>query len=81
MKLENNLLISSEQDVRSSSVYTGFLILKLLNKKHSITIFDLYSTIRKQLGGLNFRTMLYAVTFLFMNDLILFKSPHILKKK
>lgn len=81
MKIENDSLISSEQDVRLSSVYIGFLILKSLNKKHSITIFDLYSIIKKQVGNFNSKTMLYAITFLFMNDLIIFKSPYILKNK
>ena len=40
------LLISQEQDVRDSSVYAGYLVLKELKKAERMSIFDLHQALK-----------------------------------
>lgn len=81
MRIDKNSLISPEQDIHLSSVYIGFLVLKLLKCKDSITIFELYSVLRKEVDVVNFRMMICALSFLFMSGLIYFNKPYICLNK
>lgn len=80
MRTNKKLLISPEQDPRYSSVFVGYIILKELKKEDRITIFDLYSLVKRKMGILNTKTLSFALIFLFMNDLIDFNNPYIIKR-
>lgn len=74
---ENNLLISTEQSVRLSSVYIGYLVLDLLKKTERVSIFDLYNYLKKENYSFNYANIIYALIFLYVNNLIDFDEPYI----
>lgn len=74
-------LISSEQNIKLSAVYSAYIILKALKNKEKITIFDLYSAIKKKDKVFHYRTANYALIFLYMNGLVDFNSPFIYNAK
>lgn len=75
------LLISHEQDVRDSSIFAGYLILKSLKAKDKMSIFDLYQTLKTKDRGFTYSNAMYALVFLYMNGLIDFDEPHIYRIK
>ena len=75
----NKLLISAEQDLRSSSIYGGFLILNALRDNERISIFDLYNILKKDNRNFTYSSTLYTLIFLFVNGLIDFDEPYIYK--
>lgn len=74
-------LISQEQDVRDSSVYAGYLILKELKKVERMSIFDLHQALRTKDRGFTYSNAMYALIFLHMNGLIDFDEPYIYRLK
>lgn len=79
MKILASNLMSSEQEVDSSSVYIGYLVLKLLKDVERVSIFELMSDIKKNNRNVNYTTILYGLIFLFMNGIIDFDEPYIYK--
>lgn len=77
MKLSRGLLVSPDQDLKLSTVYVGYLILKSIKNKKRVTVFDLYSAVRKMSGGFHFKIIMHALIFLYMNGLIEFNAPYI----
>ncbi len=77
MNLSKDLLISAEKDVRSSSVYLAYLVLKRLDQDARITIFELYTEIKKHCNTFNYADALYSLIFLYMLGLIKFHEPYI----
>lgn len=81
MKLNKNLLVSPEQSVRLSTVYTGYIILKFLKNRERMTIFDIYSLIKKQNQNFHFKNAIQSLIFLYLNGLVEFNSPYIYNLK
>lgn len=77
----NRLLISKEQDVRDSSVYAGYLILKDLKKGERMSIFDLHQTLKTRDRNFTYSNAMYALIFLYMNGLVDFDEPYIYRLK
>ncbi len=75
------LLISQEQDVRDSSVYAGYLILKELKKAERMSIFDLHQALKTKDRGFTYSNAMYALIFLYMNGLVDFDEPYIYRLK
>ena len=75
------LLISQEQDIRDSSVYAGYLILKELKGKERMSIFDLHQTLKTRDRGFTYSNAIYALVFLYMNGLVDFDEPYIYSLK
>lgn len=71
------MLISAEQNLKHTSVYTGFLLMKVLKKRRKITIFELYSVVKAELKILNYKNTIFALIFLHMNGLVTFDEPYI----
>lgn len=74
-----NLIVSTEQHPMSSSVYIGYVILSALKSKERITIFDLYGLINAKRIAFNYKNVIHALVFLYMNNLVDFDEPFIYK--
>lgn len=75
------LLISQEQNIKDTSVYAGYLILKKLKEKERMSIFDLYQTLKTEEKGFTYSNAMYALIFLYMNGLVDFDEPYIYRIK
>ncbi len=75
------LLISHEQDVRDSSVYAGYLILKNLKEGDRMSIFDLHQALKTKDRSFSYSNAMYALIFLYMNGLIDFDEPYVHRVK
>lgn len=72
------MLISKDEEIKSSAAYIGYLILKSYkrSRKDKITIFDIFSKLRKK-QLYNFRQIIFGLMFLYSLDLIDFEEPYI----
>ncbi|CAE6958655.1 conserved protein of unknown function [Ectopseudomonas oleovorans] len=59
----------------------GFKILRLLQESEDsqVSIFDIAKTMTKQ-GGINARSIYYAMLFLYSLDIIDFREPYLVAK-
>lgn len=74
-------LFSKDDDLRRSAPVLGFEILKLLrdSEESRISIFDIAKKITKS-GGVNARSIYYAMLFLYSLDIIDFHEPYLVAK-
>ncbi len=71
-------LISKDEEIKSSVVYLGYLILKALKKEKDdkISIFEVVNALKKN-GIVHGRQFMFAMIFLHSLGLIDFKAPYI----
>ena len=72
------MLISKDENITSSVVYLGFLILKELKTKNKLSIFDITQTLKKN-SSVNYRQLTFSLMFIFSSGVIDVKSPYIYK--
>ena len=74
-------LFSKDDDLRKSAPVLGFEILKLLqeSEESQVSIFDIANTMAKS-GGINARSIYYAMLFLYSLDIIEFQEPYLVAK-
>lgn len=74
-------LFSKDDDLRKSAPVLGFEILKLIkaSEESQISIFDIAKTMAKS-GGINARSIYYAMLFLYSLDIIEFQEPYLVAK-
>ncbi|KTC12185.1 hypothetical protein AO390_17885 [Pseudomonas marginalis ICMP 11289] len=74
-------LFSKDDDLRKSAPVLGFEILKLLqeSEESQVSIFDIAKTMAKS-GGINARSIYYAMLFLYSLDIIDFQEPYLVAK-
>jgi hypothetical protein len=74
------LLISKDEDIKTSSVYVGYLILKELKKKKDdkISIYDIGTALKKK-GITHGSQFVFGLIFLYSTGVIDFKEPYIYK--
>lgn len=74
-------LFSKDDDLRKSAPMLGFEILKLLQESEDlqVSIFDIAKTMAKS-GGINARSIYYAMLFLYSLDIIDFQEPYLVAK-
>ncbi|MFD2644131.1 hypothetical protein [Pseudomonas japonica] len=74
-------LFSKDDDLRKSAPVLGFEILKLLqeSEESQVSIFDIAKTMAKT-GGINARSIYYAMLFLYSLDIIDFQEPYLVAK-
>lgn len=74
-------LFSKDDDLRTSPPVLGFEILKILQDSddHKVSIFDIAKAMRKS-GGINARSIYYAMLFLYSLDIIDFQEPYLVAK-
>lgn len=75
--MKKGLLVSYDQTLKNSSLYLGYVILESIQKTKKITIFELYDLLKKEDRNFNYTNMIYALMFLYMNDLVCFTEPYI----
>jgi hypothetical protein len=76
MKVNKPLLLPN-QNPKSSSVYSGYLILNMLKKSERISIFDLYEVLKGKDRSINYTNTIYALIFLHMSGLVDFNEPYV----
>ncbi|NWN48006.1 hypothetical protein HT121_10395 [Pseudomonas sp. MAFF 301514] len=74
-------LFSKDDDLQKSAPMLGFEILKLLRESEGfqVSIFDVAKTMSKS-GGINARSIYYAMLFLYSLDIIDFQEPYLVAK-
>jgi hypothetical protein len=74
-------LFSKDDDLRKSAPVLGFEILRLIQKSEDaqVSIFDIAKTMAKS-GGINARSIYYAMLFLYSLDIIEFQEPYLVAK-
>lgn len=74
-------LFSKDDDLRKSAPMLGFEILKLIqdSEESQVSIFDIAKTMSKS-GGINARSIYYAMLFLYSLDIIDFQEPYLVAK-
>jgi hypothetical protein len=73
-------LISKDEQIKTSVVYVGYLILKDLkrHKDNKVSIFDLTEMLKKR-NIIHYRQIIFALMFLHSCGIIDFKEPYIYK--
>ena len=73
-------LISKDEEIKSSMVNLGYLILKKLKgkKDDKISIFEVAETLKKH-GLVHSRQLMFALMFLYSLGIVDFKAPYIYK--
>lgn len=71
------MLISKDENIKTTPVYVASLILKQyqLNKVDKMSIFDISKALKKH-EIVQYRHILFALTFLFSTNIIDFKEPY-----
>ena len=73
-------LISKDEQIKTSVVYVGYLVLKELkkNKDEKISIFDMTDALKKR-NITHYRQIIFALMFLHSCGVIDFREPYIYK--
>lgn len=74
-------LITKDGPIKSSPLYIGFLILKILKRKgdDKVSIFEVTQKLKKELSIIHYRQIVLALIFLHMAGVINFTEPYIYK--
>lgn len=74
------LIISVDENIKTSVIYVGYIILKKLkkSKKDKISIFDITEELKKY-NIIHYGQILYGLIFLHTSGVIDFKEPYIYK--
>jgi hypothetical protein len=74
------LLISKDEQIKTSVVYVGYLILKELrkSKEDKISIFEVSEMLKKR-NITHYRQIIFALMFLHSCGIIDFREPYIYK--
>jgi len=74
------MLISKDENIKTSAVYVGSLILKQIQKSQSekISIFEVAENLQKQ-NIISYRQIVFSLMFLYSCGIIDFKEPFIYK--
>lgn len=72
------MLISKDEDFKTSPVYTASLILKLFQKKKEtkLSIFEIYRELKKN-DIHHYRQVFFGLAFLYSTGIIQFTEPYI----
>lgn len=78
----NNNLITKDEDIKTSYLYMGYLILKTMDDKNKekISIFEIVYVFRREFKIIHYRQILLSLIFLYTAEIIDFKDPYIYKK-
>ena len=75
-------MISKDERLRFSPPYVGFLILRKLGriKERKIIFDELVSEVKKELGTISYRQLMFGLVFLRQSQVIDFAEPYIYTK-
>lgn len=73
-----NLLVPDNENIKSSSAYIGFLILKEIkhSKKEKISIYQIFKVLKKK-GIKHSRQLIFGLSLLYSLGIIKFEEPYI----
>jgi hypothetical protein len=73
------MLISKDENIKTSSVYVASLILKLFRKKrvNKLSIFEIVEHLKKY-KIIHYRNMFFGLAFLYSSGVVDFKEPYII---
>lgn len=74
-----NQLFSKDENIKNSTIYIAYLILKSIKKEKS-TIFDVFDSLRKKNIN-NSKEVILSLSILYSMEIIEFKEPYICVKK
>lgn len=76
----NNSLITKDEDIKTTPIYVGYLILKIIKsgKNDKISIFEIAESLRRN-KIVHYRQIILALTFLYTAGIIDFSDPYIYK--
>lgn len=79
MKMNN--LITKDEDLKTTPVYVGYLILKILKKKKDdkVSIYELIEKLKTELKVVHYRQVILSLSFLHTVGVIDFSEPYIYK--
>lgn len=79
--MTTNNLITKDEDIKTSPVYVGYLILKILKNKDDdrISIFELTEKLKKELKVVHYKQIILSLSFLYTAGVIDFSEPYIYK--
>jgi len=74
-------LISKDEQIKTTPIYIGYLILKILKKKKDdkVSIFEVTEKLKKDLKIIHYRQIVLGLTFLYTAGIINFTEPYIYK--
>jgi uncharacterized protein with PhoU and TrkA domain len=72
------MLVSKDENIKTSAVYIASLILKLFQKKKigKLTIFEVNEELKKYEVN-NYRQIVFGLSFLYSTGVVDFKEPYI----
>ncbi len=72
------MLVSKDENIKTSSVYVGSLILKLFKKKkvNKLSIFEVSEHLKKY-KIIHYRQMFFGLAFLYSSNIVDFQEPFI----
>ena len=79
MKMNN--LITKDENIKTTPVYIGYLVLKILKNKDNdkVSIFELVEKLKKELKVIHYKQIILSLSFLHTAGIIDFSEPYIYK--
>jgi len=79
--MKTNNLITKDEDIKTTPVYIGYLILKILKKKidDKVSIYELIEKLKIELKVIHYRQIILSLSFLHTVGVIDFSEPYIYK--
>jgi Fe2+ or Zn2+ uptake regulation protein len=75
--MKSDLFLAENEDLKLSSPYLGYEVLKISQKNAHITIYDLYAHLAKRHSNLSQSNFMNALTLLYVTGLLQFHKPYI----
>ena len=74
-------LITKDESIKTTPIYIGYLILKILKskKEDKVSIFEVTEKLKKELVIIHYRQIVLSLPFLFAAGVINFREPYIYK--
>lgn len=72
-------MISKDDNIKTTPIYIGYLILKILKSKRDgkVSIFEVTDKLKKDLKIIHYKQIVLALTFLYTAGIIDFTEPYI----
>lgn len=74
-----NSLMTKDEDISTSPIYIGYLVLKILKSKKDdkVSIFEVTEKLKKELKIIHYRQVMLSLVFLYEAGVIDFTEPYI----
>lgn len=72
------MIVSKDENIKTSAVYLGSLVLQQLKKKDRLSIFEITENFQKH-NVINYREIVSSLMFLYACGIIDFKEPFVYK--